>query len=109
MIVSAAAGGGDPAILAAINALNQHFQPGGMVHTLNQHFQPGGMVHTLNQHFQPGGMVHTLNQHFQPGGMVTNLVEELRSTNRTTAILANNNSLVLYHLLELKVSLYLEN
>ena len=83
MIVSAAAGGGDPAILAAINALNQHFQP--------------------------GGMVHTLNQHFQPGGMVTNLVEELRSTNRTTAILANNNSLVLYDLLELKVSLYLEN
>ena len=83
MIVSAAAGGGDPAILAAINALNLHFQP--------------------------GGMVHTLNQHFQPGGMVTNLVEELRSTNRTTAILANNNSLVLYDLLELKVSLYLEN
>ena len=83
MIVSAAAGGGDPAILAAINALNQHFQP--------------------------GGMVHTLNQHFQPGGMVTNLVEELRSTNRTTAILANNNSLVLYDLLESKVSLYLEN
>ena len=79
MIVSAAGGGrgGDPAILAAINALN--------------------------------GMVHTLNQHFQPGGMVTNLVEELRSTNRTTAILANNNSLVLYDLLELKVSLYLEN
>ena len=83
MIVSAAAGGGDPAILAAINALNQHFQP--------------------------GGMVHTLNQHFQPGGIVTNLVEELRSTNRTTAILANNNSLVLYDLLESKVSLYLEN
>ena len=88
---AAAGGAGEAAIMAAIANLNAQFA------NLNAQFQPGGMVHALQGQLHAlQGQVEATNGHFQPGGMIPNLVEEVRTTNRNMAILANNHSLVRY-------------